>query len=441
MLLSQTPASDIDKVLQEMYGTAPCPPPRIVGVLTEADPWPRPPPSPPPASPPRPAPRPGEPLLHELPVDALRELYKHVGLPCVLKRVCRALRDAGPERMVTLIAQLAASAEMLKWAYRVDCPIEWDAKLAARLAWHNGKEALMWARNEVYRLKWDSTATKNAARNGHLELLTWLLDSNCPHDVFTLVRTAACHGHLHVLRYLNDRYDIMWTKTITQDAARCGQLAVLQWLRQPEEGSSRPPCPWNSLTIAYAAMRDRRAVIEWATANGARMRSSAMVAAAENNNLELLRWMRERNVQMTTRVASGAAYSGNVEILQFLRSGAHPCPWDATTTFIAAKFGHLRVLAWAMDNGCPVNHFAWAAAATFGHVPVARYLHAVGFPLSCPSREDIRNNNSAGRDGLHRFLAWYDRARSPWQRLRNALLLRGIVSYWWSLGRESLSPV
>jgi len=39
-----------------------------------------------------------------------------------------------------------------------------------------------------------------------------------------------------------------------------------------------------------------------------------------------------------------------------------PCPWSAVTCAYAAEAGHLQVLQWARENGCPEcfpsgNHF------------------------------------------------------------------------------------
>ena len=60
--------------------------------------------------------------LDELPVDALRAIYEHVPLPFVLKRVCRALRDAGPGRTVTTMSQVTESYATLRLALQMGCP-------------------------------------------------------------------------------------------------------------------------------------------------------------------------------------------------------------------------------------------------------------------------------------------------------------------------------
>ena len=89
MILSQTPIEEIDAILTRMYGGAP--PRALRPTLTmEAqedrydEPSVAPPPPPEPAS--------DALLLHQLPTDALRELFAHVPLPFVLKLTRRGAR-------------------------------------------------------------------------------------------------------------------------------------------------------------------------------------------------------------------------------------------------------------------------------------------------------------------------------------------------------------
>ena len=52
-----------------------------------------------------------------------------------------------------------------------------------------------------------------------------------------------------------------------------------------------------------------------------------------------------------TRTCSGAAEGGHLEVLQWARENG--CPWDSDTCDKAAGKGHLEVLKWARQNGCP----------------------------------------------------------------------------------------
>ncbi len=450
MILSQTPIETIDAQLAELYeGAMPPPLPGthyvpywpsayVPSQHDRLDRPPSPPRDPPPAAEPESEPEPegGALRLDQMPTDALRELYAHVSLPFVLKLTCRALRDAGPARTELRLSFVGQSSWRFRWAYRVGCPFVWNVLLASRLAYHGCASALMWARAQG--MPWDAETTRQAARGGHVMLLDALIRSNCPFVAKDAAVKAAGRGHLHVLQWLQRNHAVPWDEYVTIAAARNGKLTTLQWLRQPaaDDSTLRIPCPWNSWCVTNAAMSGHLELIEWATANGARLRGHALVAAAEHGHLELVRWMRERNVQMTERTASGAAYGGRLEILQHLREGPFPCPWDASTCGMAARRGHLRLLRWAMEHGCPSNFSTWSAAALKGHVHILRWLHACGHALLGVSREDLGAEHAAPTEALLRTREWLARMRSPWQRARNAVRARAIARYW-----QRLAPV
>ena len=44
-------------------------------------------------------------------------------------------------------------------------------------------------------------------------------------------------------------------------------------------------------------------------------------------------------------------------MLQWARENG--CPWDESTCYQAAQWGHLEVLQWAHQNGCPWDEKTW----------------------------------------------------------------------------------
>ena len=73
--------------------------------------------------------------------------------------------------------------------------------------------------------------------------------------------------------------------------------------------------------------------------------------AAEGGHLPVLQWARQNGCPWDTRTCSSAAYGGHLSVLQWARQ--NDCPWDAKTCSSAAYEGHLSVLQWARQNGCP----------------------------------------------------------------------------------------
>ena len=55
-----------------------------------------------------------------------------------------------------------------------------------------------------------------------------------------------------------------------------------------------------------------------------------------------------------------AAKGGHLEVLKWARENG--CPWDVGTCACAAEGGHLEVLKWARENGCPWNEGTCACA-------------------------------------------------------------------------------
>jgi hypothetical protein len=61
---------------------------------------------------------------------------------------------------------------------------------------------------------------------------------------------------------------------------------------------------------------------------------------------------------------------GHLEVLKWARENG--CPWDEQTCSSAATGGHLEVLKWARANGCPWERVGRARlAAKGGHLEAA----------------------------------------------------------------------
>ena len=56
----------------------------------------------------------------------------------------------------------------------------------------------------------------------------------------------------------------------------------------------------------------------------------------------------------------GRGGGGHLEVLQWARQNG--CPWDEMTCTMAAWGGHLDLLRWAHENGCPWVEETWTIA-------------------------------------------------------------------------------
>jgi len=170
----------------------------------------------------------------------------------------------------------------------------YDADHAAEYGHLN---VLKWLVNQKLPITLTLWATRNAARNGHVEVIELLRSqSRCPWDRWTCAY-ASEHGQLEVLQYLRSQNPkCKWDEYTCTYAAKNGYVKVLIWLR-----SQTPPCPWNEYTCLYAA---------------------------KYGQLETLKWMRSQNP---------------------------PCPWNIQMCVDTFEAEQLNVLKWLEANSCPCS--------------------------------------------------------------------------------------
>ena len=116
------------------------------------------------------------------------------------------------------------------------------------------------------------TALRNLLQRGHL-------------DKMYICRCAAWGGHLEVLQWAREN-DCPWDEETCAFAAYGGHLEVLKWAREND-------CPWNWETCANAAEYGHLEVLQWARENGCPWNIEAVRANATNgSHLEMLEWLR-----------------------------------------------------------------------------------------------------------------------------------------------------
>ena len=81
------------------------------------------------------------------------------------------------------------------------------------------------------------------------------------------------------------RAGVLGTKTRPPTAAR-GHLHILRWAREND-------CPWNAWTTSRAAEGGHLDTLRWAIANGCPFGDETCRRAAQGGHLEVLQWLRE----------------------------------------------------------------------------------------------------------------------------------------------------
>jgi hypothetical protein len=82
-----------------------------------------------------------------------------------------------------------------------------------------------------------------AAENGHLEILTWLINQGYRYDS-SVPQAAACHGHLPIIQYLRS-IGCPWDGRTPATAAYYGHYDILKWCIENH-------CPYKMNAIIYA---------------------------------------------------------------------------------------------------------------------------------------------------------------------------------------------
>ena len=286
----------------------------------------------------------------------------------------------------------------------------------------------------------DEKACFQAAADGNVELLQYLLSQQAPVPALRCVLRAATEGHGSALELLRVEFphcfepdqamqlaaavgDLRavqalrtldppspWDESICLTAARRGHVHVLAWIRQ-----QTPPCPWDESVAAAAAAEAQLPVLQWLRSQPKPCPWDASVcsAAATEGHLGTLQWLRAQPEPCPWDEATcqEAAISGCLPLLQWLRNQPEPCPWDKSACCAAAAEGNLHVLQWIRDPSqhapCPWDGAVTSLAAGRGHLHILQWIQTHG-------SSDLFNYRTAiaAFDGKqHHVLTWLLRER------------------------------
>src|SRR5579872_5352516 len=121
---------------------------------------------------------------------------------------------------------------------------------------------------------------------------------------------ATFMGYLPILIKAKKRGIFQPDKIFCDIAAEGGHLRVLQWLRENE-------CPWDIHTCAKASRNGHFEVLKWARINGCPWNAYTCFFAAYGGHLEVLQWARENGCLWNADTCSYAAYGGHLEVLRW----------------------------------------------------------------------------------------------------------------------------
>jgi hypothetical protein len=164
-----------------------------------------------------------------------------------------------------------------------------------------------------------------------------------------------------------------YTAATMAEAAHCNKFAVVQYLH--DQG-----CPWPAWQLEGAAMKGHLELLRWCYAHGCPWReaSRAPYYAVKSGDINVMAWvLQQPGTQLSKDVMCRSAIKDRAAMCEFLHE--QHCPWDERSCNAAAFGGHLDLLRWLVDSGCPYDagQLCWATAVR-GSVKVLMYLQQAG---------------------------------------------------------------
>jgi hypothetical protein len=77
---------------------------------------------------------------------------------------------------------------------------------------------------------WEDDLCDHAVELGLFNVLQWLIEKECPCNMYICSITASAHGHLDILKWLIECKGVSFNKDFNFYAAENGHLHILKWL-------------------------------------------------------------------------------------------------------------------------------------------------------------------------------------------------------------------
>ncbi len=180
------------------------------------------------------------------------------------------------------------------------------------------------------------------------------------------MRSAAKNGHLAALQYMCRRHPCAFSSSLSNAAAMGGHLHILQWLSKIDYG-------WHEFICASAAYGGQLSLLQSLRLWGYRWAHTSG-CAAEGGHLDVLQWAVDNGCPLDCDVCTRAAKGGHIKILEWLKSRG--CVLNEYASEEAVKAGHLEVLKWLKANNIPFTYNLKHLAQCRGYKSIVEWIDA-----------------------------------------------------------------
>lgn len=243
----------------------------------------------------------------------------------------------------------------------------------------NGFKLIGKSKNVVLFNSRDSESIQNSDRQPCLtsaaafstSAVKWLVATGFPWCRFT-TSAAAKHGNLELIKWAL-RNGCEWCPKTTAKAAKHGHFELIKWCigTHHSRTTKKQICEWSPDTTSKAAQANRKDIIIWALQNGADWCNNTAYNAARYGHLELLQWCLDEG------------WPSYVSVSDAMRSLSHEdivatCPKLMLLTEAAAMGGHLNIIQYCRRRGIPWSTHTTKWAATHTDVEIVKWCHENG---------------------------------------------------------------
>lgn len=269
---------------------------------------------------------------------------------------------------------------------------------------------LDWAHEKDF--EWPNNAIVNSIKHNQHHILKWFLSTSkniFKNSQYNPCITAVAHHRFNILKWMYEHNLHQWHQEITREAAKRGHLDILKWLHEKE-------CPMPQDLCNIAATNNFLNILQWARKIGCHWDESTVYMAGYNQNLKIFKWcvqhrcplsfnainvflgtfhdnvlsvldlLYQNNCPMNIKTFNIAIEHQPLNVLQWLHS--HQCSWDGesliTATIALGMDDYFEKVKWLWDNGCPRPANLLEIALSQNNIKVAQLCYDNGFTL--PSR-------------------------------------------------------
>ena len=246
---------------------------------------------------------------------------------------------------------------------------------------------------------------------GMVELLDYSFSMGCGISYLVPI-IAARFGHICILEWLYNNDRLGTGDRVLDSAARYNQKDVIKWAISVNLRSSSSAC---SEACRYGNLDVLKLLVENGFLVNGGFRTPCGLAVQGNHMNILVYLISIGHSNFEPLSLSYASLNGNLDMVKILRS--HGFSWKIPSTYFgqevyviseAARGGHLEVMKWMVENGCPIGMRAFNEAAGFGDVKILEWLRDKG--CQWENRTMVYASSNSNLDAIK----WLHSNGCPW---------------------------